>query len=622
MASQSLAFMELFWELMNRKTGELGRVDYKPQKPPFDLVSPLQQPFPRSTPEAQGVESEKLSRMMSELLSSENVNLHQLFIVRNGHVILEHAFGAYRPGIWHITYSMCKSFTGMAIGLLHDEGKLNVNDRVLSFFEDSNTPQAILARLRYRDLTIRHLLTMSTGVSFNEVGAISGNDWVKSYFESSAKFPFGTQFDYNSMNSFILSAIVSRITGKTMFDYLKEKLFAPMGITKVFWESSPTGITKAGWGMFLTPEDAAKLGKLYLDHGMWNGKQLISREWVEESTKPQIATGRDDNPFYGYQLWIGNLPGSFMYNGMLGQNVYIYPSLNTIAVVNAGNTEVFANGTMTQILRSYLTEDFGADHPLPENPAGVRNLTRIAASTDEKKRIPIIRSGGWGRPPRVSTAGFDAIYRLNGRVYEMRSKGIGLFPLIMQVVHYNYTDGIRYLRFLCRHDSYTLEFLEGDEVFRIPVGYGESRHTSITMHGEEYLIGSKGRFGWNEDGKLVLSLEISYIEEACRRMLKIECSSENHLVLKWNEAPGNKIIEGTLEMITTGSGNTSAFVEGMLSRVSPSLIHETRYSAIHPVVDADYVLTDDTSKLEDLALFHEQKKKAEEDAARGRTGRS
>ena len=204
----------------------------------------------------------------------------------------------------------------------------------------------------------------------------------------------------------------------------------------------------------------------------------------------------------------------------------------------------------------------------------------------------------------------------------MRSKGIGLFPLIMQVVHYNYTDGIRYLRFLCRHDSYTLEFLEGDEVFRIPVGYGESRHTSITMHGEEYLIGSKGRFGWNEDGKLVLSLEISYIEEACKRMLKIECSSENHLVLKWNEAPGNKIIEGTLEMITTGSGNTSPFVEGMLSRVSPSLIHETMYSAIHPVVDADYVLTDDTSKLEDLALFHEQKKKAEEDAARGRTGRS
>ncbi len=616
MANQSLAFIELFWELMNRKTGDLGRVDFTPQKPPFDFTSPIEQPFARSTPEEQGVDSEKLSQMMSELLSSKNVDLHQIFIVRNNHVILEHAFGAYRPGVWHITYSMCKSFTGMAIGLLHDEGKLSVNDRVLSFFEDVNTPQGILARLRYRDLTIRHLLTMSTGVSFNEVGAISGNDWVKSYFESGSKFPFGTQFDYNSMNSFILSAIVTKITGKTMFEYLKEKLFAPMGITKVFWESSPTGITKAGWGMFLTPEDAAKLGKLYLDHGMWNGTQLISREWVEESTKPQIATGRDDNPFYGYQLWIGNLPGSFMYNGMLGQNVYIYPSLNTIAVVNAGNTEVFANGTMTQILRSYLTEDFGQDKPLPENPAAVRNLSRIAASTDEKQRIPMIRSGGWGRPPRIATSGFSFFSQLDGRVYEMRSKGIGLFPLIMQVVHYNYTDGIRYLRFCCQHDRYALEFLEGDEVFRIPVGYGESQHTSITMHGEEYLIGAKGRFGWNEDGKMVLTLEISYIEEACKRMLKIEFADRDHLILKWNEAPGNKIIEGTLEMITTGSGNTNAFVEGMLSRVSPSLIHETMYSAIHPVVDADYVCTDASSDLSDLALFHAQKEKAEEDAAK------
>lgn len=614
MASQSIAFIQLFWELMNRKTGELGKVDYHPQKPPFDASSPIRQPFARSTPEAQGVSSAKLTAMLEELLSSDQVHLHQILIVRKNHVILEEAFGAYRPGVWHVTYSMCKSFTGMAIGLLHDEGKLSVDDKVLSFFEDMPQFQTILARLRYRDLTVKHLLTMSTGVPFNEVGAISGNDWLKSYFETNPKFPFGSQFEYNSMNSFVLSAIVTQLTGKTMFEYLKEKLFAPMGIDKVFWESSPTGITKAGWGMFITPEDAAKLGKLYLDHGMWNGKQLISKEWVEESTKPQIATGRDDNPWYGYHLWIGNLPGSFMYNGMLGQNVYIYPSIDTICVVNAGNTEVFANGTMTQILRKYLTEDFASsDEPLPDDPAAVRNLSRVACATDAPQRFPLILSGGWGRPPRTFTSGFSFLYGLDGRIYEMTSKGIGLFPLIMQVVHYNYTDGIRYLRFHVTRSTLDLEFLEGSEVFRIPVGYGRSLHTSIMMHGEEYLIGTKGRFGWNEDGKPVLSIEIAYIEEACSRQLKIEFSSRDRIVLKWNETPGDRIIEGTLAMITTGSGNTSPFVEGILSKISPSLIHETMHSAIHPVVEADYILTENTSSLADIALFYEQKKKAEEE---------
>ncbi len=466
MANLDLAFIQLFWDLMNRKTGELGRVNFVPQKPAFDLYGEFQQPFPRSTPEAQGVSSDYIKNLVEDLVSTKHCNVHELMILRHGHVIYEGGFDPYHEGIWHVTYSMCKSFTGMAIGLLIDDGVLHLDDKVVNILipADLTRPSTLLQRMNYAELTIRHLLTMCSGCAFNEVGAISGNDWVKGYFESLPKFLPGDHFEYNSMNSYILSAIVTKLTGKTMFEFLKERLFTPMGITKVFWENSPEGYTKAGWGLFIMQEDAAKLGQLYLNKGKWNGEQLISEKWVQESTHHQITTDKSLTPDYGYHVWMGDMPDSFMYNGMLGQNVYVYPGTDTIVVVNAGNDEVFAGGTMTKLIRSYFNENYQpADGPLPEDPRAYNRLKSTKAHV-ENTGAPVrpILHGGWGersRSRRYEKSLIDKQFlrEIDGSVYEMHSKGIGIFPLIMQVVHNNYTHGIKGIRFRVKNEVINLD---------------------------------------------------------------------------------------------------------------------------------------------------------------------
>ena len=181
---------------------------------------------------------------------------------------------------------------------------------------------------------------MASGVSFNETGAVAGSDWVKGFLEAGIHDSPGTKFEYNSMNSYMLSAVVTEITGETMMDYLRPRLWEPLGITKVFWETCPKGITKGGWGLFLTPEDAAKLGWLYRCKGVWNGQQIIAQEWIEESVKKQIDTDEDGSSCgYGYQIWPKKREGSFNFNGMLGQNVLVYPDLDLVKIGRASCRE-------------------------------------------------------------------------------------------------------------------------------------------------------------------------------------------------------------------------------------------------------------------------------------------
>ena len=218
--------------------------------------------------------------------------------------------------------------------------------------DDIFDEQIGLLKFHRKTITVKNLLDMTSGSEFNEAGAISGNDWVSSFLEAGTKFEPGSQFEYNSMNTYMLSAIVTKVTGKSLFEFCKERIFNPMGIKRVFWESCPRKITKGGWGLFIRTEDMAKLGQLYLNKGKWNGVQIVPQKWVEESTTPQILTGRTDSTYYGYQLWInGDRQGSYAFNGMLGQNVFIYPDINMVVVTNAGNSDIFQTSIMAVKIR-------------------------------------------------------------------------------------------------------------------------------------------------------------------------------------------------------------------------------------------------------------------------------
>jgi len=359
MANFERALASLLFEILTGKTGNLGKTTFVPEKPAFDWNKTDGEPLMRSTPEAEGVPSAFLYNFLSELGASKKINLHHFLVVRHGKIISETSFSPYRKGEWHTTYSMSKTFTGMAIGLLVDEGKLKLTDRIADIFGNFTN---IWQMMKLRDLNVEHLLTMTSAVNFNEGGALAGDDWVKNFLNSSPSEQPGKSFAYNSMNSYMLSAIVTRLAGKSMYEFLQERIFDKLGINQCFWETSPEGVTKGGWGMFIRPEDAAKLGLLYLNKGKWKGEQLISEEFVTKATSKQVD---NDHFGYGYQLWMGSRKGSYVFNGMMGQDVHVYPDLDMIIVNFAGDAEVFQTGQADGIIDKYMTSLTLSDYSPP-----------------------------------------------------------------------------------------------------------------------------------------------------------------------------------------------------------------------------------------------------------------
>jgi hypothetical protein len=392
MARFDFAFFQLLFRILGRQTGDISRVDYKPQKPHYENF-PEEQPFPRATPESQGVSSAYTAEFLQKLKDDPQANPHHVILMRHGKIIAECGYAPYPRDMWHITHSMCKSVTGMAIGLLIEDGKLTLDEKLSDIFSE----YVGLIGIFRQSITVENLLDMTSRCEFGEAGAISGNDWRRGFMKAGCKGEPGGAFEYNSMNSYMLSAIVTKKTGMPMFEFLKERLFKPLGITEVFWESCPKGITKGGWGMFLRPEDAAKLGQLYLQKGKWNGVQVIPESWVETSTTKHIDNG-EGNFGYGYQVWMSDRPGSFAYNGMLGQDVIVYPDTDMVIVINAGNKEMTQEGNLTDIIRGYFGAGYEpSEEALPEDTAGALELRSTVRRLEGKEvHLPCIVRGGWG----------------------------------------------------------------------------------------------------------------------------------------------------------------------------------------------------------------------------------
>ncbi|MDY2813391.1 MAG: serine hydrolase [Dorea sp.] len=552
MARDQVAVVEMITDMILGKTEGVSRVDFTPQKIIFPEDLPYEQAFERATPESQGISSKRLLMLIQELNDSEYTDMHHLMILKGGKVICECSFAPYRSGMWHITHSMCKSITGMAVGMLIEEGQLSLDENIYKIFEQRMNP---LAKIFRPEVTVEHLLTMTSGVSFNESGIISGNDWLESYLNAPVIGTPGTKFQYNSLNSYVLSAIISERTGMTMEEYLRPRLFEPMGITRYLWETCPKGITKGGWGLFLCAEDMAKLGQLYLNKGRWNGQQLVSEEWVETSTQKHVESG-DDTFGYGYQIWMEERQGSFEFNGMLGQNVVVYPDMDMVIVTNAGNNELFQNCVMLNIIRKYFSKDYQPEERLPENPREYEKLRRLTEQVQYGiSRHDRIRRGGWKKKCGVtrSHALHSETYyqnnQLDGKCYEMKPQSVGLYPLVIQVFHNNMTEGVRKIAFRKEGEDLFICFLEGEQWCELKIGFQKAQDNWLTLHEESYLVAVSGVFSTDADGNLVLKLEMAYLEEAVRRRIYFYFRG-NEMEARWYETPGKALIMEGLESIT------------------------------------------------------------------------
>ena len=602
MAKEQIAVAELVLNMILGKTGGT-RVDYFPQKPDFPFDAVYEQAFVRATPESQGISSDLFAALLRELDASKDTEMHHFMALRHGKVICECNFAPYPKGMWHITHSMCKSITGMAIGMLIEEGKLKLNENIYDIFSDHMNAFSKIFR---PVITVENLLTMTSGVTFNESGIVSGNDWLGSFLNASVNGKPGTEFQYNSLNTYVLSAIVTKRTGETLTEYLTPRLFGPLGITKYYWETCPKGITKGGWGLFLCAEDMAKLGQLYLQRGKWNGQQLVSEYWIEISTARHLKT-QNDTYGYGYQLWMEQRPGSFEYNGMLGQNVIIYPDMDMVLVTNAGNKEMFQDCIMLNIIRKYFPVNYHPADVLPENPLSYSLLKRLCGELENgennNNRSTSLR-GGWKRNVvsrrkhsdkkysyRISAAvdrpsdHHSFMRAVSGRTYVMEQQNIGIAPLFVQVFHNNMTDGISEISFTYDAGNFYVSFTEGEVIHKLPVGFGRAADGCVDLHGEHYLVATLGEFARDENDIPVLKLEVTFIEECVKRKAHIFFHEDNGIEIRWNETPGKKMILAGLSSITEElSGN---FLYNSLlgdHNITTELLHRLMEQTIEPVV--------------------------------------
>ena len=322
-----------------------------------------------AAPEEQGIDSAKLADVLRTLRDRGDA-IHSLLIVRNGRVLADATFYPYDGKSLHEVASVTKSIMTTLIGIAADQGKLSLDDKMLSFFPDRTVANRDAAK---EAITVRHLSSMSSGLDCTAEGdeqtlkeMRASKDWVQFALDRPMRREPGKQFVYCSPAIHLLSPILEKATGMPALDFARRYLFEPLGITDVMWLTDPQEHNRGSEGIYLHPQDMARLGYLWLNGGAWEGKQIVSRAWMEEAVKPQLTAGEDDA--YGYGFWVDPKAGDFDAIGRGGQRISVSPSGGFVVVTTGGGYDWAA-------IEPLLVATIGdLEKPLPPNPDGVASL--------------------------------------------------------------------------------------------------------------------------------------------------------------------------------------------------------------------------------------------------------
>ena len=325
-----------------------------------------------------------IGAFLDEMAATKH-ELHSFMMLRHGKVIAEGWWEPYASNLRHTMYSMSKSFTSTAVGFAVTEGKLNVDDKVLEFFPD-DAPATVsenLAALRIRDL-----LTMSVGNEKEPTGVVvKSENWVRTFLAQNLSHKPGTEFLYNSAATYMCSAIVQKVTGQTVLEYLTPRLFEPLGVSGMAWETCPRGINTGGWGLSITTETMAKFGQLLLQKGQWNGKQILPTAWIEEATSfhiqqpPKKGTSRpkaedDWQQGYGYQFWRCQ-HGGFRGDGAFGQFTIVLPEQDAVVIMTSETKDM--QGSLDLVWK----------HLLPGMKVADKDAAGLVAHRMKSMRLPV-----------------------------------------------------------------------------------------------------------------------------------------------------------------------------------------------------------------------------------------
>jgi len=451
-------------------------------------------PLPRNAPEQEGVSTAGIINFINAAGKSKT-EFHSFMFLRHGKVITECWWSPYNANLKHTLYSTSKSFTAAAIGFASAEKRLSLDDKVISFFPD-DTPNLVSPNLR--ELTVRDVLMMSDGQDPDPTGTlVKDSNWVKAFLELPIVNKPGTKFLYNSMGTYILSAIVQKVTGQKVVDYLGPRLFEPLGIMGMDWEISPQNINTGGWGLRLKTEDMAKFGQLYLQKGNLNGRQILPKEWVEEATSAKIMQDpnapqakKDSSDWlqgYCYQMWRCRHNG-FRADGAFGQFIIMMPDEDAVIAITAETPDMQEE---INLVWKYLLPSMH-DAPLP---ADKNQETKLHRKLSSLALLPPAKA-----PFPASWAG------INGKTFSMEPN-----EKKMQQISFDWKDKV------CQVT------IKGDTaVYKLYFGDGKWKMSETTRPGPSLLTGARanlvglpafktaGSYDWKDDHSLELVLR--YIE--------------------------------------------------------------------------------------------------------------
>jgi CubicO group peptidase (beta-lactamase class C family) len=454
--------------------------------------------LPRSTPAEQQVDPSAVLALLDALEARSDIEMHSLMVVRHGHVVAEGWWAPYSPDRVHLLYSVSKTFTATAAAFARDEGLLDLDDTVLSHFPELEDD---VVDPRSRRILLRHVAAMASGHTRDTMGEAFAGDRdepVRGFLTIPPDEEPGTVFAYNQPCTYALAAVIQRESGQSLSDYLRPRLFDPLGIGDVWWQSWPPGRELGFTGLHARTEDVAKLGQLYLQRGRWGEQQLIPEEWVEEATSKHVDNPHEPNvdwrQGYGYQFWMHR--HGYRGDGAFGQFCVVLPEHDTVVATTASTEQMQA---VLDAMWEHLLPGLGVRNPSEE--AGEELASRLSG-------LRILPLGG-----SIEAPGGEESHR-----FEVVAGGEA--PHVTAVT--------------CRTTAAGLEvgLVEGDACSWFAVGDGEWALSSTT-DGEGGTLPVAASGGWVDDRGL--AVDVLFLESAHR--FHVRATLGGGAEVTWNHVP-------------------------------------------------------------------------------------
>ena len=517
----------------------------KKNKPDKPLVFPYGSEInslERGEPEKYGYSKEYIQSFFNELNSDFSIRENRVLVLKDNIVIGEQYLHPYVRDSWAAVFSASKTIVALALGLLYDDGKVDLDMPVVKILDIENK----VTNARNKKITLRHLLTMSTGITFNEMESATTNSWVKSFFDSGYKFKLGSKFEYNSMNTFIISACVDKLAGKPLPQLVKERIFDPLEINLTHMDVNDEGHFKGGWGLHILPEDMAKLGILVKDYGLYKDKRIVSIEWIRMMTSVQYyATEFGHRLNYGFQIWVDEKNNYCVFNGMYDQDIFVFRNSGVVVVTCCANSEAFHGSNHFKIIAKYFARKSMGKFALCTRHASreLVNLSNMSYYYDEIKNKEFV--------PTSNLA-----------------NSCGILPLLLQNEVSTYVQGVKKIKFKSSEGKESLFITEGNKTYKYDFNFDKGIRQTVNLYGNLYDINVDAKMILSGKGEIFLLIRFHFLEYASVRYLNIKFGKSYDVIsTEFSETPGLEFVASIIEVQDESTKN---LINNIIKSMNPA----------------------------------------------------